>query len=197
MIMVLGRLLGLNNLVSFISPIIIGYLRQGSRKNLKIFCILFLYFPVADSGIGSYYKRVMNAINETVVNVSDISATIETIKTVKSVNVPTGTVGRPKGSGSTPKLVCMFTGTERSTNLTYLKEKAAKYNVEQSRIVESYISKPVLKALRAEIKAANAEAVTEDIVSRVHAQFNPANEWQAPEVSDVVDALNFNGKHKK
>ena len=139
----------------------------------------------------------MNANTETVVNVSDISATIETIKTVKSMNVATAPVGRPKGSGSTPKLVCMFTGAERSTNLSYLKEKAAKYNVEQSRIVESYISKPVLKALRAEIKAANAEAITEDVVAKVHAQFNPANEWQAPEVSDVVDALNFNGKHKK
>lgn len=143
----------------------------------------------------------MNANTETVVNVSDISATIETIKTVKSMNVSTATVGRPKGSGSTPKLVCMFTGAERSTNLTYLKEKAAKYDVDQSRIVESYISKPVLKALRAGIKAAGAEAgaeaVTEDIVAKVHAQFNPANEWQAPEVSDVVDALNFNGKHKK
>lgn len=139
----------------------------------------------------------MNANIETVVNVSDISATIENIKTVKSVNIPTAPVGRPKGSGSTPKLVCMFTGQERATNLTYLKEKAAKYNVDQSRIVESYISKPVLKALRAEIKAANAESVTEEIVAKVHLQFNPANEWQAPEVTNVVDALNFNGKHKK
>ena len=161
------------------------------------FRITFPHFPVADSGIGSYYKRVMKTNTETVMNVSDISTSIENIKTVKSVNVATGAVGRPKGSGSTPKLVCMFTGAERSTNLSYLKEKAAKYNVEQSRIVESYISKPVLKALRAEIKANGAESITQEVVASVHAQFNPANEWQAPEVSDVVDALNFNGKHKK
>jgi hypothetical protein len=139
----------------------------------------------------------MNANIETAVNVSDITNQIENIKTVKSVNVSTGSVGRPRGSGSTPKLVCMFTGTERSTNQTYLKEKAAKYNVDISRVVESYISKPVLKALREELKAAKSDAVTQEIVSKVHLAFNPRNEWIAPEVSHVVDALSFNGKHKK
>ena len=144
----------------------------------------------------------MNANTDTAVNVdnatvSDIATQIETIKSVKTVNVATAPVGRPKGSGATPKLVCMFTGHERATNSTYLKEKAAKYNVEINRVVEAYISKPVLKALREEIKAAKAEAVTQEIVDMVHAKFNPQNEWQAPEVQNVVDALNFNGKHKK
>lgn len=101
-------------------------------------------------------------------------------------------VGRPAGSGKTPKLVCMLTGMERTTNMNYLNKKAAKLDVKVEDVVELYISKTSLKLLKKKIK--ENDVLNESVVKSV---FTGGEKIPCPGVEKVERALYMNGKGVK
>lgn len=122
---------------------------------------------------------------------NNINKLIDEIKS--EFKSPINNLGRPKGSGKTPKLVCMMTGKERATNLGYLNEKASKLGVEVSDIVNLYISKTPLTLLKKKIKE-TGNKVTQDVIKSVFISNSNNNE---PTVENVEKALYMNGKGVK
>lgn len=93
--------------------------------------------------------------------------------------------GRKKGSGKTPILRCIITGSERNTSLEYLNDKAERLGVDVDTVVNNYINKSAMVLLR------KGEALT-DIRRKLNATIDtPISD------ADLTYAMSLNGKQAK
>lgn len=130
-------------------------------------------------------------------NVSVIKNIINEVKT-NHVSTLNNKVGRPSGSGKTPKLVCLITGKQRTTNISYLKEKANKLGVEVSDIVSNYLSKEVQKVLNQEVKQSGSlnEQIIVKTINYFKEQGKVSQTVENISVEKVETALYMNGKNR-